>query len=395
MRSAVVGAVAVVLALGLTAVAAWAHGDDPTLVVLLTEVRPALPPDVLVQVRTGYSEQMVVANPTDTALTVLDPDGVPFLQISSAGVFGNVTARYLHATANPPDAPPQIPAQAQAGRGGPGSEPRWIPLSQGDSWGWFEHRLHPPVPDGTPPADGVDAPAQRQILASWQVDMRYGDRPVSAVGVLERRPITGTFRATADPRDDQFGVSIGQGLMPAIQLQVPPGRAVTVGGSDGVPFLRIDPAGVAVNPASVHYQDNPQFHSLPARPDGWRRVAGAPPVTWLDSRLRYSADQPPDNVATSDEVVQVGRWSIPMTVDGEQRTLDGTLEWVPSPAAAVMARTQAPGAGFPWATVGLGLGAATLLAALGVLLRSQLTRPVDTATRSAAVAGRPKRRPFR
>jgi hypothetical protein len=362
--------VAVALGIGLTTVPAWAHGDDPTLVVLLTEVRPALPPDVLVQVRTGYSEQMVVANPTDTALTVLDPDGVPFLQVSSAGVFGNLTARYLHATANPPDIPSQIAAQAQSG-----AEPRWVPLSQGDSWGWFERRLHPLDPDRARPVAVGDV-SQRQVLASWQVDMRYGDDPVTAVGVLERRPITGTFRATvdaaADPRDDQLGVTIGQGPVPAIQLQVPPDRTATVGGSDGVPFLRIDPAGIVVNPASVHYQDNPQFHSFPAGPDGWLRIADTPPVTWLDSRLRYPADRPPDDVAAGEDVVPLGRWSIPMTVDGAQRTLTGGIEWVPSAVAAAMAHT--PTSDFPWARLALGASLVALLAALGGLLRRSRLR---------------------
>ncbi len=368
MRGGFGGAVVRVLVLsallvGSAAVPAWAHGDDPTLVALLTEVRPQLPPDVLVQVRTGFSEQMVVANPTDIPLTVLDPDGVAFLRISSAGVFGNVTARYLNATANPPDAPAPLPAQAQ-----PGTEPRWVPLSRGDAWGWFERRLHPFVP-GEEPGSGS---AQRQVLASWQVGMRYGDLPVTAVGVLERRPITGTFRATADPRDDRLDVAVGQGRIPAIQLQVPQGRAVTVGGLDGVPFLRIGPAGVAANPASVHYQDNPQFQSLPTGPDGWVRVAEAPPVTWLDSRLRYRADRPPDDVAADNQVVELARWRIPVTIDGEQRTLTGGVEWIPAAAVASIVRAPAPDSGFPWITVALGAVAALLVALIGLLLR---TRP--------------------
>ncbi|MGH3915612.1 MAG: hypothetical protein ACRDTC_19730 [Pseudonocardiaceae bacterium] len=354
--------IAVVL-IGLGPAPAWAHGADPTLVALLTEVRPALPPEVLVQVRTGYSEQMLVANPTDTPLTVLDPDGVGFLRVSSAGVFGNITSPYLHATAAPPDSPVQIPPQALGGRGEPTAEPRWVPLSQGDAWGWFERRLHPFVPGEEP-----TFPQQRAVLASWQVELRYGDLPLTALGVLERRPITGAFRATADPRGDQLSVGVGQGLLPAVQLTVPSGRTVTVQGSDGVPFLRIAPSGVAVNLASVHYADNPQFQGLPAGPDGWLRVGAAPSVTWLDSRLRYHADRPPDGVEAAGAVMELGRWNIPVTIDGQARLLTGAVEWVPTAAAATMVRTDAPGTGFPWATVGLGVGAAALLVALGALL---------------------------
>lgn len=62
-----------VLAIGLAPAPAWAHGDDPTL----------------------------VANPTDTPLTVFDPDGVGFLRVSSAGVFGNVAAGGSHRVFTP------------------------------------------------------------------------------------------------------------------------------------------------------------------------------------------------------------------------------------------------------------------------------------------------------
>ncbi|HEY2766009.1 MAG TPA: hypothetical protein VGJ13_18665 [Pseudonocardiaceae bacterium] len=341
---------------------AWAHGDDPTLVSLLTAVRPALPRDVLVQVRTGYGAQLVVANPTGTALTILDPDGVAFLRISSAGVFGNINDRYLDETANPPDAPDELPPQPRAP-----AEPRWVPLSRGDTWGWFERRLYPALPSGQPV--GATGPAgvalQRQVLASWQVGMRYGDRPVTAIGVLERRPILGTFRTVADPRDDHLDVSIGQGQLPAIQLRVPPGRAVTVDGRDGVAFLRIGPAGASVNPGSLHFRENPQFQGLPVGQDGWVRVGDGSPVTWLDSRLRYRADLPPDDVAAGHQVAALDRWSIPVTVDGQRRALRGTVEWVPSELAAP---DRPSGSGSPWTTAGLGAGAAALLAALGVLL---------------------------
>ncbi len=368
------GAVAVVLAALLataSAVApAWAHGSDPTLVPSLTAIRPALPADVVVQVRTGYSEQMLVANPTDVPLTVLDPDGTPFLRLSAAGVFANVTAPFFHGTANPPDAPPQIPEFAR-----PGAEPRWVQVSAGGSYGWFEPRLHPFTP-GSEPVGGRpgEASQRREVLAVWEVDMRYGDRPVTASGVLERRPITGTFRVTADPRSDHLRLDVAQGRLPALALQAPPGRTVTVFGADGVPFLRIDDTGVAANPASRTFRDNPQLAGLPAGPRGWVQVATGTSATWLDSRLRYQADRPPDDVATGDEVVELTRWSIPVTVDGQQRELSGSVQWVP---AAVAAGTVGGDAGSAWVTVGLGVGAVILVLALGGLVLRFRARAVN------------------
>lgn len=94
-------------------------------------------------------------------------------------------------------------------------------------------------------------------------------------------------------------------------------------------------------------------------------------MTWLDSRLRYRADRPPDNIATGDEVVTLESWRIPVTVGGEPRTLTGRVEWVPSGALAGMVRRTPASHSFPWVPVGL--GAAAMMAALGgLLLRRRL-----------------------
>lgn len=352
----------VLAATAFAAVPAWAHGSDPTLVPSLTGIRPALPDDVVVQVRTGYSEQVLVANPTDVPLTVLDPHGVPFLRLSAAGVFANVTDPFFHGTANPPDAPPQIPEFARAG-----AAPRWVQVSADVSYGWFEPRLHPVAP-GAEPVGGRqgELPQRREVVANWEVPMRYGDQRVSVRGVLERRPITGMFRVTADPRSDQLQVSVAQGQIPAVALQAPTGAEVTVLGADGVPFLRIEDAVVTANPGSRTFRDNPQFATSPAAPDGWVQVSTGTSTSWLDSRLKYRADRPPDDVATGDEVVELTRWTIPVTVDGEARELSGSVGWVPD-AAAVAALGGSADAGVPWVNLGFGVAAVVLVTALAGL----------------------------
>ena len=120
---------------------AWADGADPTLVSTLTGVEPALPPGVLVQVRTSLAPQMVVANPTPVPLTLLDPTGVPFARVSSGGVEGNVDSPFFHVSLNPPDAPPaQLPPGAVQN-----APARWAPVSTSPEWGWFDPRLQPDV----------------------------------------------------------------------------------------------------------------------------------------------------------------------------------------------------------------------------------------------------------
>ncbi len=374
VRHVLARAVAVLLSVLLAALAtapaavpAWAHGGDPTLVPSVTEIRPQLPGGVVVQVRTGLSEQMVVANPIDVPLTILDPEGNSFLRLSSAGVFGNVAVPYFHATANPPDVPPRLPSGAR-----PGAPPRWVQVSEGDSWGWFERRLHPFAPGAEPGGGRPGETAEREVLASWEVGMRYGDRPVTAAGVLERRPVLGTFRATADPVRAPLRVSVAQGQLPALLLVAPDGATTTVMGSDGAPFLRVGRRGVTANSASPQFRDNPRFQTSPPGRDGWVQVSEGSSATWVDSRLSYRADRPPDDVVESAEITQLGRWSIPVTVDGQQRTLSGAIEWIPSAEAAALVGAQRPDSGFPWAMAALGVGALALLAAVGGLaLRSR------------------------
>lgn len=367
LTSAVVVVLGALTTTALAAVPASAHGSDPTLVPVLQDIRPTLPEDVLVQVRTGLSEQMVVSNPTDVPLTITDPQDAPFMRISGEGVFGNVTSPFFHATINPPDVPPRVPDNAR-----PGASPDWVKLATSDFYGWFEPRLHPFVPGQEPAGGRPDEDEQRrEILADWSVSMTYGERPVTARGVLERRPVTGAFQSTADRRDDGLQVTVAQGQVPAVAMQAPAGRRVVVQGADGVPFLRVDEAGVAVNPASSTFRDNPQFQGAAAGPDGWLLVSrGSTTATWLDNRLKYRADRPPADVETGDDTVELDRWTIPVTVDGAQEELSGAITWVPSSAAADFVGAGDED-GFPWTTVGLGVGVVALVAVLGLALRAR------------------------
>lgn len=146
MKRALVGALGLALAAALgMAIPALAHGEDPALVPVLRAVTPALPAELAVQVRTGVSEQMIVGNRTAEPLLVLDPDGDAFLRVSTQGAFGNVADPFFHRTLNPPGVPVRLPAAARQG-----AVPEWVKLSPGESWDWFEPRLHPFDPGKEP-----------------------------------------------------------------------------------------------------------------------------------------------------------------------------------------------------------------------------------------------------
>lgn len=315
-RAALLAVAAVVLG----ASPAPAHGGDPTLVPQIASITPALPAGVVVQVRTGVSEQMLVANPTAQVLTVLDPDGVPFLQISASGVRGNVADPFFHRTLNPPDVPAPIPASARTG-----AKPVWVRLAQTGEFGWFEPRLHTNTP-GTEAKTGV--------VSTWEIGMRLGTTPVSVAGDLERRAVTGTFVPTVDPRRDGLAVTVAPGQVPALLLIVPQGRRVVVGGSDGRDFLRVDSGGAFANTGSPNFRSNPDFVDRAGVGHGWVKVGDASRVRWLDTRLQYSADRPPAVVERAGRRADLGRWRIPLTVDGAYAPLEGTLSWVPAEALA-------------------------------------------------------------
>jgi hypothetical protein len=345
------------LALWVLAVpSAQAHLADPRIRTVLDDVSPALPEGVVVQAVSSLAEQLVVANPTATVLSVLDNGGRPFLQISRAGVQGNLASLDFYTTANPGGTTAGIPADVLS-NGGRGA-PRWVPLSKGDSWGWFDHRLHPA---------GITVPtaSRRTRLFDWTVPMTYGSEPVTARGHVDLRPLLGSFLVTADAGPAGLQVQVLQGRLPGLFLTAPAGAVVTVPGRDGEPFLEL--AGTArVNVHSRTFVEDRQAQGRAAGPPSpqplFRPAEGAngASFSWLDARLQYPHADPPEAALRSGTPTTVQRWRIPVTVDGRTVALTGAIRWVPN-ADAPRARAEGH--------LTLLLGAALALAAAGLWVR--------------------------
>jgi hypothetical protein len=349
-----------ILLAGLPVPAAVAHGGDPSLVTVLDSISPALPADVIVQVRTTISEQVLVANPTRTQLEVDDPQGRPFLRVSRNGVLGDLADPFYHQTLNPPDVPPRLPAYARQN-----AKPHWAKISATSAWGWFEPRLHPFAP-GAQPSAPPRQESDRTVLADWTIGMRYDGRPVTVAGVLAREPQLGSFQTTLDALPDGLQVAIGQGPVPALLLKTSPGVPVTVRGADGLPFLRVDDTGAYANPASRSFRETSAFANGPRQADGWARVGGPGAVSWTDPRLAYSADRPPAVVVKAERTALLGRWQIPITVGGQATNLTGTILWVPVGATPGLGGGKG---GFPaW---GWPLGALAVVVAGGLVFRNR------------------------
>lgn len=355
-----------VLALAVvTAAPAVAHAGDPALVSRLTSVSPALPAGVTASLRTTIADQVVVTNPTTIPLVALDRDGAEFLRISADGVQGNTASPYFSCavfscTADPSENGDGVPPAASAG-----PDPVWVALSTDPSWAWFDPRLSPAYLQ-LPVGGRQDVP-ETEELATWTVPLRYGENAVSLEGVLVRRPVTGRFETTLDPPPAGISALIAQGYVPTLSVQAARGREVTVLGRDGRPYLRFTRAGAEVDGGSATYRDDLLGRGRPvsAADTGWIRLPGSS-NTWLDTRLRFPAEDPPAEFADVAQPVEVSRWEIPVIVDKVPQVLSGSIRWLPNGRA---------GGGSPWTAIGLGGGTVLLVAGgAALVLRNRRLR---------------------
>ena len=110
-------------------------------------------------------------------------------------------------------------------------------------------------------------------------------------------------------------------------LQVPRTRTVIVLDYRGAPYVRFSPAGVDVNHNSSMYYLNqtpvaltPPTNLTASTPPSWHRVSGGHSYEWHDGRLHALAA-----VALQPGVSFVGRWRIPVRVDGQLSSISGGL----------------------------------------------------------------------
>ena len=111
-----------------------------------------------------------------------------------------------------------------------------------------------------------------------------------------------------------------------IWLRVVPSEPVVVLDDRGAPYLRFSASGVEVNHNSAMYYFNqtpvatPPSRLTPRTVPSWQRVSDGHDYSWHDGRLHALAV-----VALSPGVAYVGRWSIPLLVNGRPSALSGGL----------------------------------------------------------------------
>lgn len=117
-------------------------------------------------------------------------------------------------------------------------------------------------------------------------------------------------------------------------LSVPPQRTVVVLDYRGAPYLRFSPAGVQVNRNSEMFYLNltpvagvPPGDLTGTTPPKWSLVSTGHDYEWHDGRLQALA-----GIALAPGARYVGRWSIPLRVDGRTAAITGGLWHSPRPS---------------------------------------------------------------
>lgn len=355
--------VALLLLLVVPAVPALAHPyADPALRTELDGVVPALPAAVVVGVRPGIRDELVVSNPTGVPLEVVGSDREPFLRVSRDGVLADLASPDWYLTALPDGAPP-LPPYAVAG-----APARWARVSAGSTWSEFDPRLRPPV---RVPAD-VRATARQRVVATWSIPLRYGGRVARAQGHVLFAPVRGGLVVAVTGSPAGVTATALQGELPGLFLQAAAGRTVVVAGSDGKPFLRVGGGVVLASLTSPSWRADRAARGEQVTGSGWRQVGTSSTFTWLDPRLRYPHDEPPDAQVARQAVVL--RWAVPVSVDGVAGSITGTVTWVPRAEALRQVRPAAAhGTLGRW---GAGAGAAVLVAGAGAVALAQRRRRI-------------------
>jgi hypothetical protein len=174
-------------------------------------------------------------------------------------------------------------------------------------------------------------------------------------------------------------------------LRVEPPHAAVVLGLRGEPYLRFDARGVAVNTRSpTYFLNRPLPRVVPAglgpnTPPAWKLVAVAHSTSWHEDRLHAAA-----LAAHSSTTRYLGRWVVPLVVDGKRTWVDGNLWQAPRPSllwfwplvlllACVPALLRLRDAGLEAAAAGTLAALALAAATLGRLGRELYGRPTVSA----------------
>jgi hypothetical protein len=132
----------------------------------------------------GGDRYLVVRNNTGKIVAIQGYDGEPYLRFLQNGdvlANANSPAKYLNAIRFGTPDTVTIPRSALTGQ-----KPKWVKVSSGGSYKWFDHRIHwmerqpPPV---------VKDRSKRTKIFDWKIAGQVGSTPVTIAGTLSWVPV--------------------------------------------------------------------------------------------------------------------------------------------------------------------------------------------------------------
>lgn len=286
-----------------------AHEVDPNILTVIDEVVPNVA-GVDVTVATSVTTQLIVVNETEEWLEVLAITGEPFVRIGPAGVEANLASPSWYLTNQPFGAAGPPPGAS------PDAPPRWAAVSAEQSWGWFDHRLHP---------QAMTSVLGEERPPTFEVPMRLGDTDLVVRGHLEQRTSAPRFGAellAIPPPETGLVVQLLQGRAPGLFVRFDGAGTVVVDGADGEPFLRLGPNGAEVNRRSPTWVFTAQAQGADldgveadasAAPE-WQQASPTPSFAWLDPRAL---------IAQVGDEAQALEWVVPVSIDGRGADIRG------------------------------------------------------------------------
>ncbi len=195
-------------------------------------------------------------------------------------------------------------------------------------------------PECKPPQAGREAVAGGQRAAGAKC------RPLAALVALLvwlAVPATASAHGPVDPAASSYQAVVTT-VAPGVQakavdgdqrlwVRVDAGRTVVVLDYRGAPYLRFSPAGVQVNENSAMYYLNqvpvqtPPTDLGPSTPPRWSLVSSGHEYEWHDGRLHALA-----TTARAPGATYVGRWTVPVRLDGGTSMIAGGLYYAGNPS---------------------------------------------------------------
>lgn len=372
--------VALVLALGAVALLgagpAVAHEAAPTVRAVIDAVAPRIT-GLEVTLAVSVATQIDVTNSGPDPIVFLDPEGRPFLRVSRGGVEADVGLASWYLLNDPAGRVPddgRVRDDADAG-------PVWTPIANTNSWGWFDHRIHPglvAVPAEVGEAEGsVD-------LAEWSIPFVVGEGTTLQDGEVRGRivhaPQRGTFRTDlvgALPADVEVGVL--QGRVPGLFIRNTSGRDLVID-HDQTPFLRFLADGrVQANERSPRWWDHARTSTatpLPAVAEdagaepAWVDVATSGTFSVLLPAAAYDLAEPVERLGEEQTVAAA---TLLVAGPDDPQPIEVQTTWVPSDDRAPEDCLPSPGC-LRWVDVVAATGGIAVVAALIGVRRTQAAR---------------------